>query len=341
MLFRSGVPLPGLQHKYRETVLFFPSQGQTCHAYCTFCFRWAQFVGLDDLKFEAKEANELAAYLDRHKEVSDLLITGGDPLVMTTKALQRYLEPLLQPGFEHVRNVRFGTKSLAYWPQRFVTDKDADDLLRVFDTLIAQGRHVAVMGHYNHPVELSTPIARRAIARIRSTGAQIRMQSPLVRHINDDAQAWANLWREGVKLGCIPYYMFVERDTGPRRYFEVPLARAHEIYRDAISQVSGLARTVRGPSMSAFPGKVVVRGTAEIRGEKVFVLEFLQARDPSWVHRPFFAQFDANATWLDQLKPAFGDTSFFFENGNSPSTNDASLISAANLVRTTSKTLPN
>ena len=93
--------------------------------------------------------------------------------------------------------------------------------------------------------------------------------------------------------------------------------------------------------MSAVPGKVVVRGTAEIRGEKVFVLEFLQARDPSWVHRPFFAQFDANATWLDQLKPAFGDTSFFFENGNSPSTNDASLISAANLVRTTSKTLPN
>lgn len=111
----------------------------------------------------------------------------------------------------------------------------------------------------------------------------------------------------------IPYYMFVERDTGPKNYFEVPLVRAQEIFREAFSYVSGLARTVRGPSMSAWPGKVRVLGTAEIKGEKVIVLDFLQGRNPEWNGRPFFAKYDPNATWLDQLKPAFGEEKFFFE----------------------------
>lgn len=107
--------------------------------------------------------------------------------------------------------------------------------------------------------------------------------------------------------------MFIERDTGARRYFEVPLVCAWEIYRDAVKQISGIARTARGPSMSADPGKVEVCGVAEIRGEKVFVLRFIQARNPDWVQRPFFARFDPDATWFDQLKPAFGETAFFFE----------------------------
>jgi hypothetical protein len=109
--------------------------------------------------------------------------------------------------------------------------------------------------------------------------------------------------------------MFVERDTGPKDYFAVPLARAFEIYRGALKQVSGLARTVRGPSMSATPGKVVVDGVATIAGEEVFALRFLQARDPDWVGRPFFARYDEDATWLDGLTPAFGEDRFFFEDG--------------------------
>ncbi|TPV97177.1 MAG: lysine 2,3-aminomutase [Myxococcales bacterium FL481] len=309
----NGEPLPGMQHKYRETVLFFPGQGQTCHAYCTFCFRWAQFVGLGDMKFEARETDQLTAYLAAHPEVTDVLVTGGDPMVMNAAALEKYLSPLLDPQFEHIRNIRIGTKSVAYWPHRYVSDRDADDVLRLFERVVASGRHLAIMGHYNHPVELSTDVARRAVARIRSTGAEVRMQSPLIRHVNDNADAWAELWRTGVQLGAIPYYMFVERDTGPKGYFEVPLEHAWNLFREAYQQVSGLARTVRGPSMSAFPGKVAVVGVAEVKDERVFVLEFLQARDPTWVRRPFFARYDPAATWLDDLRPAFGEPRFFFE----------------------------
>lgn len=305
--------LDGMQHKYRETLLFFPSQGQVCHSYCTFCFRWAQFIGDKELRFAAKEASQLHDYLKQHQAISDLLITGGDPMVMKTSHLVNYLEPLLSPEFEHVQTIRIGTKSLTFWPQRYVTDADADDLLRLLERLVRAGKHVALMAHYNHWREMETPIAREAIRRIRDTGAIIRSQAPLLNHINNDPSVWAKMWRTQVRLGIIPYYMFVERDTGARHYFEVPLARAWQVYRQAMQQVSGLARTARGPSMSAGPGKVEIHGVSEVNGEKVFNLRFIQGRNPDWVQRPFYARYDARATWLDHLEPAFGEPRFFFE----------------------------
>jgi len=311
----NDAPLRGLQHKYKETVLFFPSAGQTCHAYCTFCFRWPQFVGMDDTKFDARETTELVEYLKNHKDVTDVLITGGDPMIMNTRSMEEIIAPLLGPGLEHIQNIRVGTKSVSYWPQRYVSDRDADDLLRLFERVVASGKNMAIMGHYNHAVELRQEVAQQAVKRIVGTGATLRMQGPLIRHINEDPASWAELWRTGVRLGAIPYYMFVERDTGPREYFQLPLARAHEVFQQAYQMVSGLARTVRGPSMSAFPGKVVIDGVAQIGGEKVFALQFLQARNADWVRKPFYAKYDPTATWFDQLRPAFGRDKFFFEEG--------------------------
>ena len=311
----NDAPLRGLQHKYKETVLFFPSAGQTCHAYCTFCFRWPQFVGMDDMKFDARETTQLVEYLKMHKDVTDVLITGGDPMIMNTRSMEEIIAPLLAPGLEHIQNIRVGTKSVSYWPQRYVSDRDADDLLRLFERVVAAGKNMAIMGHYNHAVELRQEVAQQAVKRIVGTGATLRMQGPLIRHINEDPASWAELWRTGVRLGAIPYYMFVERDTGPREYFQLPLARAHEVFQQAYQMVSGLARTVRGPSMSAFPGKVVIDGVAQVGGEKVFALQFLQARNADWVRKPFYAKYDPTATWFDQLRPAFGRDKFFFEEG--------------------------
>lgn len=309
-----GERLEGIQHKYRETVLFFPAAGQTCHAYCTYCFRWAQFVGIDDLKFAGKQAKTLVSYLSRQPDATSVLFTGGDPLIMKTAILERYVSPLLEPELEHVESIRFGTKAPAYWPHRFVDDPDADDLLRLFERIVRAGKHVAVMAHFSHPRELSTPVAREALRRILRTGAVVRCQAPLIGHVNDSSDVWAEMWRTQVRLGAVPYYMFVERDTGPKHYFEVPLARSLRIFNDAYARVSGLARTVRGPSMSATPGKVLVDGVIEDGGTKRFVLKMLQGRDPRWAGRTFLARFDADATWLDDLRPADGDE-FFFEAG--------------------------
>lgn len=310
----NGKPVPGIQHKYPQTALIFPTAGQTCHSYCTFCFRWSQFLGGDGFKFATHESGCFQDYLRQHKEVTDVLITGGDPMVMKASNLALYIEPLLDKEFEHIQTVRIGTKSIAYWPYRYIADRDSEDILRLFDKVISAGKHLTIMAHFAHWRELSTSIVREAIRHILSTGAQIRTQGPLLNRINDSSEVWIRMWQEQVKLGCIPYYMFVERDTGAKDYFEVPLVRAWEIYQEAIKNTSGLARTARGPVMSALPGKVIFDGFAEIYGERVFVLSFIQGRDPDWCKRPFFAKYDSKATWLNELRPAFGKKSFFYEN---------------------------
>ena len=303
----------GLQHKYAETVLFFPAAGQTCHAYCSYCFRWPQFIGEPDLRFAEHDAQVLTRYLRAHPEVTDVLITGGDPLIMKTSVLARYVYALLDPVLDNVRTVRIGSKAPAYWPRRLISDPDADALLALFERVVDAGKQLAIIVHYSHPRELSTELARTAIKRVLSTGARIYCQAPLIRGVNDAASTWSRLWRDEFALGCTPYYMFVERDTGPRWLFEVPLGRAHEIFSDAYRTLPGLARTVRGPVMSATPGKVVIDGITDVDGERAFCLRFLQARDPAWIGRPFFASFDPQATWFDQLRPASAANAFFFD----------------------------
>ena len=326
----SDEPLPGVQHKYPETVLVFPKQGQTCHAYCTYCFRWAQFVGEPDLKMATDDMSRVTSYLRAHREVTSVLVTGGDPMIMGSAVLRRYVEPLLDPSLEHIESIRIGTKSLAYWPQRFLTDPDADDTLRLLEEVGAAGKTLAVMAHFSHVRELEPVPVSRAISRIRNTGAVIRTQAPLIRTINDDAACWSQMWRTQLRMGLVPYYMFVERDTGPQGYFAVPLARAAEIFRDAYASVSGLCRTVRGPSMSTTPGKVCVDGVAEIAGQQVFVLHMIQARDPSLVGRPFFAHFDPDALWLSDLRPAFADRfPFEPEHADLGTTWDTELLASA------------
>ena len=311
-----GQKIAGMQHKYRETVLFFPSQGQTCHAYCTFCFRWPQFSGMNDLKFASREADTLHKYLITNKKVTDVLFTGGDPLTATAKILSAYIEPLLTEEFDHIRTIRIGSKALSYWPYRFTTDNDADNLIELFANVRKAGKNLAFQAHFNHPTELSTDAVKQAIERIKGTGAQIRTQSPLLDKINNKPEIWAEMWQKQVDLGCIPYYMFIARDTGSKAFFEVPLEKAWSLFQNAYSRVSGICRTVRGPSMSAFPGKVIVNGVTEVKGEKVFILQFLQCRNPKLVGVPFFAKYDSKATWLDELEPAFGEKEFFYEKDN-------------------------
>lgn len=310
-----GVPVPGVQHKYPETVLVFPAPGQTCQAFCTFCFRWPQFVPLPGFRFAARQAGLFADYIRSRSEVTDVLLTGGDPLVASCESLRPYVEPLLTPAFSHVTTIRIGTKSLAYWPYRFLTDSDAGDLLGLFERVVAAGKHLAVMAHFTHPRELEPPAVREAIRRIRATGAEVRTQAPLLRGINDTAETWAEMWKTEVRLGCVPYYMFLVRDTGARPCFEVPLERAWQIFRRALQSTSGLVRTVRGPVMSTHPGKIVVDGVARVLGHDVFVLSFIQARQPAWVKQPFFATFDPDATWFTDLRPAWHEPGFFFEQG--------------------------
>jgi L-lysine 2,3-aminomutase len=268
---------------------------------------------MDELKFASKQAEHLVEYVSNNKSVTDVLFTGGDPLIMKTKILETYIRPLLEADIKNLKHIRIGTKALAYWPYRFLTDDDAEDLLTLFRDVKKAGKHLAFMAHFNHPVELSPPAVEEAIGKILNTGAVIRTQSPIIKHINDSAKIWAEMWRKQVNLDCIPYYMFVERNTGAEHYFSIPLVDAWKIFQEAYQSISGICRTVRGPSMSCLPGKVQILGVNQIHGEDVFTLRFIQGRNSDWVAKPFFAKYDKNAVWYTDLKPAFGEDKFFFQ----------------------------
>lgn len=309
-----GKKLNGIQHKYNETVLFFPKQGQTCHAYCTFCFRWPQFTHLDDIKIATNEIQAVIKYIKEHPEVTDLLITGGDPMIMSGKIFSHYINQILYANIKHLHTIRIGSKSLSYWPYRFVTDKDSDLILRTFEKVVKSGRQLSFMAHFNHYNELKTEIVKKAISRIQNTGAVIRTQSPIFRHINDDPKVWEIMWKEQVKLGMVPYYMFIPRNTGANQYFKISLTEAYDIFSNAYTNVGGNARTVRGPVMSCYPGKIQILGISRVLNEDVLVLSFIQARNPEWTNKPFLAEMNSNAFWIDDLKPAFNEQNFFFEN---------------------------
>ena len=207
----------------------------------------------------------------------------------------------MKPELEHVHNIRIGTKALAFYPDRFLGE-EGDKLLTKLRSIRRAGKNIALMAHISHPVELSTNKVREAIRHLRNHGVIIRSQAPLIKGINDDAETWRVMWKDSVRLGIVPYYMFVERDTGAHHYFSIPLHHAYQIFTEAFSHLTGLAKTVRGPSMSAKPGKVLIVGITGRGDDKKFILKFIQARNPLLVNKPFFAKFSEEATWLDELE---------------------------------------
>jgi L-lysine 2,3-aminomutase len=301
-----GEELSGSQHKYKDIILFFPSQGQTCHAHCTFCFRWPQFVKELDLKFSMREINKVTEYIRQNESINEILFTGGDPMVMSPGELSKYIDVLIDSRLDNLLNIRFGTKSLAYWPFTFLPEfsDEAEDMLNLFRRIVENGKHLSFMAHFNHPVELENEIVQQAIYNIRQTGTVIRTQAPILNHINNDSEAWARMWKKQVSLGLIPYYMFVERETGPYDYFRLPLAGVYETYREAVRESGSFAKTVSGPVMSADKGKVQVMGIVEnpLNGNKYFMMQYIRHRDYRKTLKPFFMEFDEDATWVDQLK---------------------------------------
>ncbi|TCO07691.1 KamA family radical SAM protein [Natronoflexus pectinivorans] len=302
----NGEELKGVQHKYRDIVLFFPSQGQTCHAHCTFCFRWPQFVKDMDLKFSMREIEKVIDYIRINPDVNEILFTGGDPMVMDPATIRKYFEALKEARPGNLKHIRFGTKSLSYWPFAFIPQlsEEGQDMLDLLKDIADSGFHLAFMAHFNHPNELDNEIVQEAIYNIRQAGAEIRTQAPILRHINDDSQVWAQMWKKQVELGLIPYYMFIERETGPYNYFQIPLAEVYELYRNAIRESGSFAKTITGPVMSAAKGKAHIMGVMDnpADGEKYFMMQYVRHRNYKQTYKPFFMEYDEKATWIDQLK---------------------------------------
>jgi KamA family protein len=239
---------PGLEHKYRDTALLLCTD--VCGAYCRFCFRKRLFMA-DNVEV-VKDVKPGLDYIRRHPEITNVLLTGGDPLIMSTSRLEPIIEQLRE--IPHVRIIRLGSKMPAFNPFRILHD---DALHAMFAKYSGpkQGR-IYVMCHFNHPREL-TPEARAGLDRLQRSGVTTINQTPLIRGVNDDIEVLRELFKELSFLGVPPYYVFHCRPTEGNESYSLPVEKAFRLFLEAQKKTSGLARRARY-SMSHVTGKIEV-----------------------------------------------------------------------------------
>jgi len=273
----NGERIKGMYSNFETIVSLFPDpMAKTCHSYCSYCFRWIMFNNKEAQQNSSySDPNEPVAYLKEHPEITDVLFTGADPLVLKAKTLQKYIDPILD--IDSVKVIRISSKSLGWWPFRFTTDPDAEALLELFRYIQSRGKHLNFCAHFTHVRELENDVVRQAVEKIKNTGTVIRCQGPVVEGINDTPEDWSALWNVQIALGMIPYYMFIEADHNSESCFRIPLAKALQIFQEAQKKTTGLARTVRGPVFMNDLHRTLLDGVVTIDNEQFFVLKSLQA----------------------------------------------------------------
>lgn len=315
--------LAGSQHKYPQTQLVFDKSTQHCFSFCTYCFRHAQVRGDADM-FLQHDISQIHEYLRKHKEVTDLLITGGDGGFMPAERLEQYVAPLFDdPELLHIRTIRLATRSLTFAPEMVLTKK-YEKMLSLFDRLSENGIQLAWMAHFSTPKELLHPITVAAIRRLQKHNVIVRSQSPMMKHIslfpNDDgstnieksARNWIDLGNILNTLSIGFHSMYCARPTGEHHYYTAPLADVSQIFDIVYRSLPSIARPSRHISMTTSAGKLSLMGTSEINGETVFALKFNEARNMEWIDKVFHAKFDRETNNVSLLKPLEGN-SFFFE----------------------------
>ncbi len=278
----------GVQHKYIDTVLLLCNE--VCGAYCRYCFRKRLFM--DDNDEVTNDVSAGLAYIADHPEVTNVLLTGGDPLLMSTRRLVEIFDALR--GIEHVRIIRIGSKMPAFDPWRVQRDEELQAAFRKYST---PEQRIYLMAHFDHPREL-TPEAVEGIDTCIRNGVICVNQCPMIRGINDDPYTLAEMYERLSFIGCPPYYLFQGRPTAGNEPYEVPMVEGWQIFQKALSLGSGLARRARFV-MSHESGKVEILGVDE---ENIY-LRYHQAKDPDDLGRFFVRRRDDKAYWLDQLEP--------------------------------------
>ncbi len=244
---QGGQRIQGLYRSFNNVVSLFPDPMlKTCHAYCSYCFRWIAFNNTEvQSNTTYQDPNTPVAYLKENPEINEVLFTGADPLTLNANKIKQYVDPLLE--VDSVKTIRFNTKALTWWPFRFTTDKDADNILELFRYIVSSGRNLTFCAHLTHARELQNDYVIEATRKIQATGAKIICQGPVVEGINDTVEDWVALWSQETALGMQPYYMFVELNHNNEASFRIPLAKAVHIFQEAEKRVKGLQQPFNGP----------------------------------------------------------------------------------------------
>jgi KamA family protein len=284
--------MPGLEHKYNSTVVFLVSN--VCDGICRYCFRKRVFI--EPEKACLRDVPAAIGYVKEHREINNVLLTGGDPLVLTTSKLENIIRQLRQ--IEHVEIIRIGTKIPAFNPYRIINDPS---LLEMIENYSTESKKIYVMTHFVHSKEL-TDVAVQSVHLLQKAGAMIANQTPLVRGLNDDPTVMGELLNKLSFIGATPYYIFQCRPALGNKAYTVPIEEGYEIVEQTKSMVSGLGKRVRY-AMSHATGKIEILGKT-----KGFVyFKYHRAADDANSGRFMVFKSNPDACWLDDYDEMVDD----------------------------------
>lgn len=281
--------IPGLEHKYNSTALLLVSD--VCEGICRYCFRKRVFIE----SHEEHRLNLPAAleYIKEHTEISNVLLTGGDPLCLATSKLENIIRQLRE--IEHVQIIRIGTKMPAFNPHRIVNDPTLLEMVSKYST---KKKKIYFTTHFVHPREL-TDVAIESIYLLQKAGGQIANQMPLIRGVNDKVEVLAEMLAKLSFIGAIPYYIFQCRPALGNKAYTVPIEEGCEIVEQAKSLVSGLAKRIRFV-LSHSSGKMEIIGKVK---DSVY-FKYHRAADDENSGRFMVFKSNPQACWFDDYDEA-------------------------------------
>ncbi len=287
---QSNVKTVGLQHKYEQTGVILATN--RCASYCRHCFR-KRMVGLPAKEILENFDNALD-YIKEHSEINNVLVTGGDPLILPTTLIRGFLERLSEvPRLDFVR---FGSRVPVTFPQRFTDDKELTDLLKEHSR---QDRRLFIVNHFNHPREI-TQESKDAVQVLLDSNVIMNNQTVLLKGVNDNPETLAELLNELVSTGINPYYVFQCRPVSRvKNHLQVPLVEGYEIVEEAKKKLSGHSKRFRY-AMSHRLGKVET--VAIDQEERLIWFKFFQSKYPENHGKFFKRKLNDTGGWLDDFE---------------------------------------
>jgi len=219
-------PIKGLIHRYPDRILLYASN--VCATYCRFCTRKRK-VGMEYTTLSPKDFKRAMKYIAEHKRVRDVIISGGDPLMLNDRTVGKYLKALRK--IKHVEIIRIDSRVPCTYPMR-VTPK----LCR----MLGKYGPIYFLTHFNHPREI-TKESKKACIMLADAGIVLGNQSVLLKGVNDNPSILRKLGEELLKMRVRPYYLYIPDAVRGTYHFRVPIRKALKIMRGVIGHTSGLA----------------------------------------------------------------------------------------------------
>jgi KamA family protein len=278
----------GILHKYPYSALIVATE--YCSMYCRHCFR-KRLVGLPTDKIVESFQNA-AEYVRSHKEIKNVIISGGDPLTIPTKRFIEMLEALVD--IDHLNYVRIGSRVPVVYPSRLFDE----ELLSYFKEFNKK-KALYLPTHFNHANEL-TDVAVEAALKVRETGVTLNNQAVFLNGVNDSVEAMQNLMDGLLRAGINPYYLYQCMPVSRvRHHFQVPLKRGIDIVDKAKENLDGYGKRFKF-IMGHDIGKIEIVG----RIDDKLVLKHIHSR-PEFPHdasKVMLMKLDDKAGWLEDME---------------------------------------